>query len=459
MGRFHGLAGTPGERMKPNAQAAPRAPLPWKRALAWLAFLAPFFFTTYGLANWSASLRADVPAIVFDWERAIPFWPWTIVPYWIIDALYGLSLFLCATRRELDTHARRLLTAQVIAVACFVAFPHRFTFERPDAGGAFGALFDVLMGFDKPFNQIPSLHIALAVILWMLYSRKVAGAARLTVDVLFVAICASVLTTYQHHFIDIPTGLALGWLCVWLWPDEGIDAPWATWRWTREAQRWRVAAIYGAGAGACAAISAAMGGWALWLLWPALSLALIATFYAAIGEAGFQKRTDGRQSLAARWLLAPYLAGAWLNSRAWTWRAPRWGLVVDGVWIGRTPTAVELERSTFAAVLDLSPELALNAGARSIAVVPVLDLTTPSTALLVSAVAAIERLRGNGPVLVCCALGYSRSACAVAAWLLATHRVQNVEAALLRVREARAEVVLGPHHAAALRMLPAYVTT
>ena len=115
--------------MKPAAGT--REPLPWKRALAWLTFLAPFFFTTYGLANWSASLRADVPAIVFDWERAIPFWPWTIVPYWIIDALYGVSLFLCATRRELDTHARRLLTAQVIAVACFVAFPHRFTFDRP----------------------------------------------------------------------------------------------------------------------------------------------------------------------------------------------------------------------------------------------------------------------------------------------------------------------------------------
>jgi len=60
-------------------------------------------------------------------------------------------------------------------------------------------------------------------------------------------------------------------------------------------------------------------------------------------------------------------------------------------------------------------------------------------------------------VLVCCALGYSRSACAVAAWLLATHRVASVDAAVLRVREARAEVVLGPRHAAALRTLPAYV--
>ena len=87
------------------------APHPWRRALAWLAFLGPFFFATYAFANWTASLHTAVPSIVFDWERHIPFLPWTIVPYWIIDALYGISLFLCASKRELDTHALRLLTA------------------------------------------------------------------------------------------------------------------------------------------------------------------------------------------------------------------------------------------------------------------------------------------------------------------------------------------------------------
>src|SRR5207237_371435 len=197
VGYLHRIAGAASAWAMSGAEMA--VGRPWGRALAWLAFLAPFFFASYGLANWSASLRESVPAVVFDWEHAIPFWPWTIVPYWIIDALYGVSLFLCATRPELDTHARRLLTAQAVAVGCFVLFPHRFTFDRPDSDGAFGALFGVLIGFDKPFNQIPSLHIALAVILWNVYASRLEGLARWTVGLIFIVIGASVLTTYQHH--------------------------------------------------------------------------------------------------------------------------------------------------------------------------------------------------------------------------------------------------------------------
>src|SRR5262249_6962522 len=153
---------------------------------------------------------------------SIPFMPWTIVPYWSIDLFYVLSLFLCARRAELDVHARRLLCAQVIAVACFLLFPLHFTFDRATVDGAYGWMFDVLMGFDQPFNQAPSLHIALLVILWTLFAQRVLGAWRWALHGWFALIGVSVLTTYQHHFIDIPTGLWLGWFCVWLFPQ---DAP------------------------------------------------------------------------------------------------------------------------------------------------------------------------------------------------------------------------------------------
>ena len=51
---------------------------------------------------------------------------------------------------------------------------------------------------------------------------------------------------------------------------------------------------------------------------------------------------------------------------------------------------------------------------------------------------------GDGPVLVCCALGYSRSAVAAAAWLIAAGHATDTEDALAQVRRARPQVVVGP---------------
>jgi protein-tyrosine phosphatase/membrane-associated phospholipid phosphatase len=423
---------------------------PTGRAIAWLLFLGPFFFASYGLANWLASLRASVPVAAFDWEHAIPFHAWTIVPYWSIDLLYALSLFVCATRAELDTHAKRLLTAQLVAVACFIAFPYRFSFDRPAADGVAGALFDVLAGFDLPYNQLPSLHIALAVILWVLYAGRLRSLARILLALWFVMIGASVLTTYQHHFIDLPTGFALGWLCVWLWPmPAAAPGPVSVWRYTNDPVRHRLALVYLVGAVCCGAIALYAGGWALLLGWPALSLALVAACYAGVGATGFQKDGQGRLSLAVRWLLAPYLAGAWINSRWWTRRSPQPVHVADGVWIGRMPAPRDL--AAYAGVVDVAAELNLPASPVAKRVVPMLDLVLPDRASLADAARAIESLRARGPVLVCCALGFSRSACAIAAWLTSTGRASDAEQAIARLRNARGDVVLHDAHARLLR--------
>ena len=77
---------------------------------------------------------------------------------------------------------------------------------------------------------------------------------------------------------------------------------------------------------------------------------------------------------------------------------------------------------------------------------PSLDLVVPDGAVLAQAAADIEALRQHGPVLVCCALGYSRSASAVAAWLLLTRRCATLQAAEALIRLARPTVVLHADH-------------
>ncbi|MES2820191.1 MAG: phosphatase PAP2/dual specificity phosphatase family protein [Pseudomonadota bacterium] len=441
-----------------QSPANPRENGLWKRGVLWLLLLAPLFFLTYGLANDFTAQRDDVGSLVFDWERRMPLWPWTIVPYWSIDLLYGLSFLCCASRAEVDRHALRLLSAQALCIAGFLLWPLRFTFQRPELDGLFGGMFDVLMGFDKPFNQAPSLHITLLVVLWVMFARHLAGAWRLLAHAWFALIGVSVLTTWQHHFIDVPTGALAGWLCVWLWPDEG-RSPLRSLRLARTAQRWKLAGFYALGSVSCAAPAVSLGDTWLWLLWPALALAMVALNYALFGAAGFQKRADGSLSPAVRWLLAPYLAGAWLNSRLWTRHHPLPREVADGVWLGRLPGAQALADSRFTGLLDLCAELPCTPQGRAYQALPVLDLTAPDTATCRAAAGFIEQARARGPVLVCCALGYSRSATAVAAWLLHSGRAADIDTALARLRAASPQVRLGAAQRQALAALASAAVT
>ena len=194
---------------------------PWQRATGWLIVLSMLFYLSYGFSNWLASQRGDVPALVFAWEHGIPFLAWTIIPYWSTHVLFAVSFYVCRNRAELDNHAKRLLAAQVIAVACFIVFPLRISFARPQTTGEFGFLFDLLATLDMPFNQAPSLHIATTIILFDLFSRTLPRWPLPATIAWSLLVSASVLTTYQHHFIDVPTGFLLGLLCVWMWPPAG----------------------------------------------------------------------------------------------------------------------------------------------------------------------------------------------------------------------------------------------
>ncbi len=434
-----------------NRLSRPWKHTPWKQAALWLAFLAPFFYLSYGFANHLAAQRGDVGAVVFDWERSVPFIAWTIIPYWSINLFYALSLFVCRTRDELNAHGRRLLTAQIIAVSCFLLFPLGFTFVRPDSDGIPGMFFAALTSFDKPFNQAPSLHIALLVILWDLYRRMLPKGLHWLLHAWSLLIAVSVLTTYQHHFIDIPTGALLGLLCLWLWPLDA-RSPLRTARITHDPKRRRLAMFYIIGAAACFG-TATFGGIALWLCWPGVALLMVALHYAMFGVEGFQKNDDGRMSYGARWLLAPYRLGAWINSRLWTAREAPAARIADRVWLGRMPTAAQARALGIARIVDVSAELSSPFGIPT-RCVPMLDLIAPTPVQLAAAAEAIEtQLREDGDLLVCCALGYSRSAAAVAAWLLRTGRAEHADEAIARLQQQRPQLVLHAAHRQALSQL------
>jgi hypothetical protein len=208
-----------------------------------------------------------------------------------------LSLFICTTRAELDLHVKRLVAIQIFSIGCFLAFPLRCTFERPAVSGWAGDLFGVLVSFDRPFNQAPSLHVGLAAILWTRFRRHTAGSVRMILGAWFVLIAVSTLTTHQHHFIDLPIGLWAGLLVIAALPERRLGPPQVP-----------LTLGYLAIAIACTAGAFALRGFGWLLLWPGFATSMAAAAYWT-GDPVWPSK---------KFLIWPYSLGTWVNSRVWS---------------------------------------------------------------------------------------------------------------------------------------------
>ena len=362
---------------------------PFLSQLAALVVVAAIFYASYGATNALASARANVPEIYFAWERALPFWAWSIVPYWSLNLLYALGFFLCRDAGELARYVTQLLAAQMIATLFFIAFPLQISWEKPAVWGLSGFLFSSLAAFDLPFNQAPSLHIILCVVVGAFYLRKARAVwLKAALVAWFALIGLSVLTTYQHHFIDIPTGLAAGCLVLLIRPLEGAPLSFAI---AREPARYKWAALY-LGLAFLTLFAAILGAkfwsaWMLWLPWASLSFALVACGYAFLGAGVFAKNGQGRHAAAAKALLLPYLCVARLNALFWLRGRRLSDEILPGLYLGSVKQA-----GKFDAVLDCAAEFERPGGAQIYASVPMLDMITPSADELKRSADELERL-------------------------------------------------------------------
>ncbi|MBU2711098.1 phosphatase PAP2 family protein [Zooshikella harenae] len=432
----------------------------FKQACLSLALLGPLFFINYGLANYVTFLRAPVPSVYFEWEMSIPVIPWMIIPYWSIDLFFALSLFCCQSTHALTTLTRRLGFAILVAVFCFLIYPLQFAFPRPEVNSLLGDLFNLLYAFDQPYNQAPSLHIALLVILWLHYLPLCNRLFKFIIHVWFSLIAVSVLFTYQHHFIDIPTGLALGWLSCYLFPTINNANhrshlnnrnSLSFWQWQGLINS-RYSLIYGLSALSCAGLVFINPPTTLILLWPTCSLIIISLGYAGLGADIFQK-DQGRIQPAARWLLFPYHLGALLSWLWYTKNQPAYQRVDAQLAIGRklnTRDLSALEALKPLAIVDLASEYnehpqLINQQVPYLSLA-IMDLTPPTKDQLVQAIQFIHHYQQQGyHILVHCALGYSRSAAVIIAYWLSTGRYNTLDEAIDHLHTLRPNTVLNQH--------------
>ena len=406
-----------------------------------------FFFAVYTACNVITARRTDVGHAAFGWERHIPFVPVMIVPYMSIDLFFFIALFVCRSRLERVNHARRIFLAITLAGICFLLFPLTMSLTRPPPAGPFAPIFKFLYGFDKPYNLAPSLHITLRTLLWVVYIPNTRGIVRAAIKVWLILIGISTVLTYQHQIIDLVTGQFLGLFCLHVFPPNADGF---------RVRNRRIGNRYALGAMATFMFAYLLRPWGLLLIWPGASLAILAWTYLAAGPAVFRKR-NGRLPLSIHAVLWPYLVILRLALICHKQREMQSSEVVPGVLVGRQLNrreAAVLVKGGITAALDLTAEFTETYPLRSISYlsIPILDLTPPSKEQLESSVAFLREHAGHGRVYVHCAWGYSRSACVVAAYLLATGQVGSVREAISKIEAVRPHIIMDDTHVKALQM-------
>lgn len=186
------------------------------------------FYLLYNLTTfYGVSLYELYPSKVHNlatpFDSVIPFIPAMIVPYSWSLILFVVSFFLVRTSIQLSLLTYRLILATVFACFIFYLYPARFSFNRsiPDDWTQFGYQFLQLV--DKPFNQLPSLHVSYAMLLgvslWDVAEYKKRWILMLY-RLLLVGICTSIalstVLTYQHHLLDMFGGIVFAVLVLML---------------------------------------------------------------------------------------------------------------------------------------------------------------------------------------------------------------------------------------------------
>jgi hypothetical protein len=404
------------------------------------------FLIVYGACNWITARRSGVGVFYFQWERSIPFVPFMVLPYMSIDLFFVAAPFLCRTDRELLTFSRRITAAILIAGICFLLFPLRFAFPRPHASGWIGAIFDWFRGMDAPYNLFPSLHAALWLFLIDIYARHLRGIFLAGVMVWFALIALSPVLTYQHHIIDIGAGLVLAGYCFYFFRNSPWTLP--------VTKNQLVGLYYSTAAVLLVALAPIFWPFSALLFWPSLSLAIVACAYFGYGPGIFRK-TNGTLPRSTRFVLGPCLLGQYLSLLHYRRQCRPWDKISPNVWIGRKLSNREAEgalRSGVTAVLDLSAESSEAKAFRAVSYrnIPILDLTAPLLEQLWGMGKFIAEHSETGIVYVHCKIGYSRSAAAVAAYLMIHGKVSDAEEAITMIRQARPSIVVRPEIVSAL---------
>lgn len=177
-------------------------------ALAGLRLSLLFAFVFYGVDAFTAT-RSDLWRLHMAWELSIPYWPAAYPLY--LSALVMPFVVAVKVRdaRAIGLWERRMALAIVLAALVYLLLPGQLAYESAPAG-AWQPLADATRQMAGRHNLLPSLHVALTLVIVLAVWPHCTLRDRALVALWAVALGASTLLTHQHHVLDVLAGAVLG---------------------------------------------------------------------------------------------------------------------------------------------------------------------------------------------------------------------------------------------------------
>lgn len=189
----------------------------WPERDCWNAF---FLYTTqltilwivvYGGTCYITSLHQFRMPLHLDADLRMPFVPGAAVIYLSLFPMLWLSPFVLRTRAQLKSFCRSLQLIFLICGAGFLLFPSEEVRRYEFTSGISGQVFEFADWINLSYNNLPSLHVGLAVLCASVYSRSAPFRIAFWLWAWAAAIWISTLLTHQHYLIDTVAGAAVGY--------------------------------------------------------------------------------------------------------------------------------------------------------------------------------------------------------------------------------------------------------
>ena len=426
-----------------------------KERFVWMLYMGIFFFLLYGASNQYAGVTAPHPSFWMEWEKEMPFIEAFIVPYMSSDVMFVIAFFFPYTRLELRVLSARILFIIAIASMVFVLFPLQFSFAKPPIEN-FNLLFSMLEA-DLPYNQLPSLHIAFAVVLWASMRKHFKSKVLKILTAFWLwLIAVSTLVVYQHHFIDLPTGAFLGVLALLMIKEDqysllshGFTTPRAL----------KMAIYYIIAATIFMILAFVFSSFLSWVcLWIFISLFCVSIIYAF----GLNVLLAGKEVQASWWqwlLFGPYFVGNFISWLYYKRKLPLMEKVERNVYLGRYPSSqeyIQLAKQGISHIVNLATEQQVQKKQLHQIRLPFLDQTIQSPESLHKGVLYIENFKEEG-IYIHCALGLSRSVLLVSAWLV--YNGFSLEETEIQIAKIRPNYIKSPYMKITLEIYESFLKT